>query len=237
MNKRTKIIAAAAGAVVILVFVILSVSGGAHSRGGSGKTYTVTFYSMDGTVLSSDTVQRGGIAVPPEIPLMPYGQLFLKWDADFSNVKSDLEIHPVCEEFLGKKNVLAVSGAYGCQGEDIRVPLILAGDVELIGLDAKVSFDPQKVELVAVVDEDGDVMYNETQSGEVHFNYVSSSNTTTDVDILTLRFRVLAESGEMPLNLQVESAYRGIAEDELEKTDVTCINSVVYMLAGRKAEA
>lgn len=59
--------------------------------------FTVTFQDKDGNPLSTQQVQYGTAAVAPEAPEVE-GYEFTGWDTDFSNVKSDLLIHPIYQE-------------------------------------------------------------------------------------------------------------------------------------------
>lgn len=53
--------------------------------------YKVIFYDYDYTVLKSDSVLYGNNAIPPKDPIR-HGYIFIGWDKDYSNVKSDLNI-------------------------------------------------------------------------------------------------------------------------------------------------
>ena len=58
-------------------------------------TYTVIFYKADNvTALSTQTVEYGKSATAPT-PEAVIGKDFVKWDKEYSNVKSNLEIYPV----------------------------------------------------------------------------------------------------------------------------------------------
>ena len=58
-------------------------------------TYTVIFYKADNeTALSTQTVEYGKAAIAPT-PQSVIGKDFEKWDKDYSNVKSDLDVYPV----------------------------------------------------------------------------------------------------------------------------------------------
>ena len=60
-------------------------------------TYTVTFYDMEGNVLDVQEVAEGEDAVAPEAPEVE-GYTFVGWDADYTNVTSDLDIYPIYEQ-------------------------------------------------------------------------------------------------------------------------------------------
>ncbi|MBO4563478.1 MAG: dockerin type I repeat-containing protein [Clostridia bacterium] len=60
--------------------------------------HTVTFYDIDGNVISTQQVQDGGAATAPSIPETVNNAngtyIFYGWDVDFSNVTGDIDVHP-----------------------------------------------------------------------------------------------------------------------------------------------
>lgn len=200
---------------------------------GETATYTVTFYSNDGTVLKIDSVKENSFATPPVNPVMTYGMVFKSWDTDFSKVTKDLEIHPVCEETKGKPNVLAVQSRYSKKDGTVVVPIQLCGNVCVSGLDITVRYDKELLKL-EVVTEDKDVVFNDATPGIIGLNYVSTQNTVADVDICNLEFCVNAEEGEIPITIEINGIYA--FEDE-DKTDVlyvpesTVIDGKVFVVS------
>lgn len=64
------------------------------ASGGNTVTYTVTFIA-DGKDYPV-TVKAGESAVPPEVPYLDiFGQKFIGWNVDFSNVNSDLTVYAI----------------------------------------------------------------------------------------------------------------------------------------------
>jgi uncharacterized repeat protein (TIGR02543 family) len=59
--------------------------------------FTVTFYSWDGTVITTQTVEQGKSATAPQAPQRD-GYTFVGWDKDFTNVQSDLKVIAVYEK-------------------------------------------------------------------------------------------------------------------------------------------
>ncbi len=53
--------------------------------------FTVTFYSWDGTVITTQTVEQGKSATAPQAPQRD-GYTFVGWDKAFTNVQSDLSV-------------------------------------------------------------------------------------------------------------------------------------------------
>ena len=173
----------------------------------AGPTHTVTFFSDDGTILKIQRVLDGETAEPPVEPQMSYGSIFSHWEENYSQVHDDLEVHPSCKSFLGHTNVLALTGASGRTGEDCFVSLLLCGDVQVSGLDLAVNYDPEALQLQSLYNEDGGVVYNDEIPGQILINYVSARNTVGDVDLCSFKFRMLADSGETPLSIQLNSIY------------------------------
>lgn len=199
-----------------------------------GERYTVTFYSDSGTVLKIDEAAENTAAQPPAEPQMTYGMIFREWDTDFTAVTEDLEVRPVCEEVGGRPNVFAVSGAYGSQGSTVMVPVVLCGDVCTAGFDATITYDSRMLELTSLT-EDGAVVCNDETPGQLRLNYVSIENTTSDVDVVRLMFRVKAESGTVPVQVTVNEIYAcddtvDSENDSLSARESCVINGQVFVI-------
>ena len=59
-------------------------------------TYTVNFYDAEGDLIESQTIEFGQGATPPDAPYKA-GFVFSGWDAAFSNVSSNIDVHAVYE--------------------------------------------------------------------------------------------------------------------------------------------
>ena len=59
-------------------------------------TYTVNFYDADGVLIESQTIEFGQGATPPDAPYK-VGFVFSGWDAAFSNVTGNINVHAVYE--------------------------------------------------------------------------------------------------------------------------------------------
>lgn len=59
--------------------------------------YTVKFFNWEGDVISTQIVEEGNYATLPENPVKE-GYVFKGWDTSITNIKQDLEIHPVFEK-------------------------------------------------------------------------------------------------------------------------------------------
>ena len=80
--------------------------------------YEVVFLDYDGTEIDSQFVPAGHAAVAPAAPSRP-GYTFVGWDADFSAVNDDMEVHALYE--LGQDMRFAVSFVEGVNGSEVLV--------------------------------------------------------------------------------------------------------------------
>lgn len=196
----------------------------------TGPTYTVTFYSDDGSILWIDTVPENGTATPPVEPEMTYGNVFTKWNGSFTSVTEDLEIQPECLSLTGKKNAFVLPGAYGKTGDYVILPFKLSGDVCLCGFDLTVTYDPEKLQLESVFNEDGAIIYNDETPGVIRMNFVSIKDVEADVDICSFKFKVLAESYcEIPVTAKMTSIYAGNDDDSMYVPEYELIPANVYV--------
>lgn len=78
------------------------------------NNYTVKFYNASGSVISTQSVKAGGSAKAPSAPAKAkdneYIYTFDKWDTDFTNVKSNLDVHPTYTSTLREYTVKLLYG-------------------------------------------------------------------------------------------------------------------------------
>ena len=189
--------------------------------------HLVSFYSADDSLIETQQVGDGEDAISPADPIMPPGYILTGWDRSLTNITEDTAIHAVCVETTGKKNVLALSGTAGTNGSEVIVPLVLTGDVSIAGFDLTLTYDPKKLELKGITDDDGALIYNDEEPGKVRMNYVSVENTTGEVDLCRLHFTLLTDEGELPVKLDMSSAYVLVDDEKMEKAEFTLIDAVV----------
>ena len=203
--------------IIILLLVLLS-----------NKSYNVKFYSDNKELLKIDTVKSGESANPPVEPELSYGSIFQKWDIDFSTVTKDMEINPEFESVNGKENVFALTGAYGKKDGTAITSLTLCGDVMLSGFDITLEYDEDELLLDSVFSNDENVIYNEKKPGKINLNYVSTENTTADVDICSFKFKITGNQKAIPLTIKVNKVYANKGND-LISPSYTVVDSNVYV--------
>ena len=111
---------------------------------GAADIYTVNFYGFGGELLSSQHVTAGGAATAPDVEPVVNDSVgphrFYGWDADFSEVNSDLDVHAEYV-LVGDVNLdgqVAADDAllalrYSMQIETLPAKNIFAGDVNQSG--------------------------------------------------------------------------------------------------------
>lgn len=117
------------------------------------NTYTVTFLDMEENVLGTQTVPFLGSAIPPAVPDVA-GYTFTGWDADYSAVYEDLDVHAL---YVEKSSVTDIALS--------ATELLLDNGVTSAKLTATVSLASGAVndhviwqsedEAIATVDDDG----------------------------------------------------------------------------------
>ncbi len=55
------------------------------------KVYTVRFLDLDNNVLKTETIEEGGSATPPNVPLVN-GYLFTSWNTDYGNITANTDV-------------------------------------------------------------------------------------------------------------------------------------------------
>ena len=219
-NKRWVIAGLAVIICLIVIFLLIP-----HPK----SEYEVRFYSDDNSLFLIETVKANTAANPPNQPEISYGNIFVKWDTDFSNVNSDLNIHPVCKSFKGKSNTFAIDSAYCQKDETAILPLSLCGDVKLSGFDITVEYDKESLKLEKVISDDDSVLYNDEKPGKIKINYVSVKNTEADVDVCQFKFKVLTKKAENPVSIKVNKVYAWDKKEKLYVPKHNIIDSTIYV--------
>lgn len=227
INKRSAIIIAIVSVALIAILVLLIRLLFLKSE------YEVSFYSDTGNLLAVEKVNRNGTPTPPINPQVKYGEIFQKWNVDFTTVKKNLKVYPESINITGKANVFALPGAYGKHGETVILPLTLCGEVCLSGFDISINYDSGVLEFVSVFNEDGAVICNTEKEGVVRINYTSIENTVADVDICSLKFQIKGEVDKTDLNISVNSVCANNDDETFYTPKINLIDAVVYVLPNR----
>ena len=187
------------------------------------RSFTVTFFDVDGSVCKVQQVNKGKAATAPTIEKTG----FLGWSGNYINVQQDETVTAV---YADCKNVFHIASTQGKQGDTVSVLVRLDGNVELCGLDMILTYDPA-LELVSINDElDMDVVVNSnTQERIVRFNFSSAMNKKRTMDIMELTFRITGTDSDA-CGVQLSSnTIKTLVDNRVEDTDYTILNGVVYI--------
>ena len=83
------------------------------------NTYTVRFYDREDNVISTQTVEWNEAAKEPELETWE-GHLFTGWSAEFSHVKSDLDIKPIYDVNTYKVTFIGFDGETALKTENVE---------------------------------------------------------------------------------------------------------------------
>jgi hypothetical protein len=118
-------------------------------------TFNVTFVDWDGTVLKTETVERGSDATAPDNPVRD-GHTFTGWDVSFTNITGDLIVtakwEPIAEAPITSLKIDSVSMVSASRNSTLAFCVILNEGASDVGVVWSVS-DPS----VATANADGTV--------------------------------------------------------------------------------
>ena len=220
-HKKAVLISSVSLVCVLIVLCLIIFS--------NSTVHTVTFFSDDNSILKVDKVKENDAAEPPVVPELTYGNVFTKWNKDFSRVTSDLDIYPEYESVQGKPNTFVMQGVYGKTSESVTVPLMLCGDVKLSGFDAVIEYDPEQLTLESVYNIDGDVICNDKTPGKLKINFVSANNATADVDICSIKMIPQDGFDQADIKITVNSIYAVDKNGKLYVPEYNTVDASVFI--------
>ena len=212
--KRKIIIIAVCVAFVIAVSVVALVfilkdspepNGGTSNNNGETTpptdttepkpNYTVTFLNDDKSIFKQVTVVSGEAPTSPGTPTMLQGFVFDGWDADLSSVTKDMTVLPLREEIADERNVISISNGYGITGDTVTLPLSLCGKVDICCFELKITYDKSALQFVEFSNEDAGITANcDAENGIIYLNYISTDNTTGQVDLCDISFKLIGNT-------------------------------------------
>ncbi|MGN1443103.1 MAG: cohesin domain-containing protein [Acutalibacteraceae bacterium] len=194
-------------------------------------TFTVTFKDYDGTVLKTETVEKGKSAVAPELPERD-GYIFAKWDTDYENVRVDIVVTAVYKKIT--EPTLIVKNVQGKPGDKVSVAVSVMNNPGLLGLMLNVVYDDSVLKLTKV--ESGSAMDGYTftspknlKSGcNALWNINDVPSKLSDGEVMILHFEIpkKAKSGTYTIHL---SSYDGAFDEEYNPVAFDIIDGAVII--------
>ena len=194
--------------------------------------YTVTFLNDDKSIFKQVTVVSGEAPVSPGVPTMLQGYLFDGWDADLSSITKDMTVLPLSEKISNDKTVIALSDGYGVTGNSVSVPITLCGKVNVCCFEIKITYDKSLLQFIEFSNEDSGITVNcDSENGIIYLNYISTQNTTGQVDLCDATFKLIATNDvQIPLNITVDIAVKITENDSYEKVDCDVRNGEIDLI-------
>ena len=232
MNKKRIIIIIVA--IVVVLVAAIAVLIGLNPGKEEEKKHKVIFLNPDGTIFETEECPTDSWPPSPGIPPVPEGNIFGGWNTEGFSNESDVTVRPILIPVPQDANVVALSYGYGLSGDEISLPLILGGKVELCCFEAEITYDPEVLEFVGFSQEDGAFVGNcIEEEGKILVNYISSNNTTGSVDLSNIDFKIKDTSKEVTnLSVAVKTAAKALEGEKLEV--VTCKTIDAEVKIGRR---
>ena len=198
------------------------------------QVYTVTFLNDDKSIFKEVSVISGEAPVSPGIPSMMQGYIFDGWNTDISSVTNDMVVFPLREKVSNEKTVIAISDGYAVLGDCISLPISLCGKVDVCCFEVRITYDKALLSFEKSINEDACAMVNcDSENGVVYFNYVSTQNTTGQVDLCDVVFRVIgSNASHAELTIKVDVAVKVTDADDFENIECDVRNGNV-LIVGR----
>ena len=194
--------------------------------------YTVTFLNDDKSIFKQVTVVSGEAPTSPGTPTMLQGYVFNGWDANLTSITKDMTVLPLREKLSDEKTVIAISDGYGVTSDSVSVPITLCGKVEVCCFEIKITYDKTLLQFVEFSNEDTGITVNcDSENGIIYLNYISTQNTTGQVDLCDVTFKLIGISNvQTALNITVDLAVKVTDTDGYENVDCDVRNGTIDLI-------
>ena len=194
--------------------------------------YTVTFLNDDKSIFKQVTVVSGEAPTSPGTPTMLQGYVFNGWDADLTSITKDMTVLPLREKLSDEKTVITISDGYGVTGDSVPVPIALCGKVDICCFEIKITYDKTLLQFVEFSNEDAGITVNcDSENGIIYLNYISTQNTTGQVDLCDVTFKLIGTSNvQTSLNITVDLAVKVTDTDGYENVDCDVRNGTIDLI-------
>ena len=163
---------------------------------------------------------------------MLQGYVFNGWDADLTSIAKDMTVLPLREKLSDEKTVIALSDGYGVTGDSVSVPITLCGKVEVCCFEIKITYDKTLLQFIEFSNEDAGITVNcDSENGIIYLNYISTQNTTGQVDLCDVTFKLIGTSNvQTSLNISVDLAVKVTDADGYENVDCDVRNGTIDLI-------
>lgn len=184
---------------------------GANIHFAKVESFTVTFVDYNGTVIDTQSVEKGKAATAPSDPQRA-GYTFVGWDKAFDNITSDITVTAKYEEntVTYTEPTFVVDNVTASAGETVEVTVNVAENPGILGMVISVEYDESVLTLTSSAN--GDALSALTfqkpskyESGSNYVWYGSETGEVTDGSVLKLTFTVAENAyGTYPITVMYE---------------------------------
>lgn len=222
----------AAGVLVSLGVLAFSHFGSVNSNTditinteNASKSYTVSFYSSDGSLIEKKEVKHGKGVLPPRID---FHGVFRGWDRQINSVTGDLEVHPIFYP-INEDNLFFFNSAYVLEGEEFELPINLAGNVNVSSGELILEYDSRVLKYKG--NEKSDIYkVRKKKTGKLLIKFESDGVIKEAAELAKLKFKAKEKdvyATEMVLSSKNIVVVSG---DEKTPADNSTINNKIYFM-------
>ena len=187
----------------------------------------VYFLTDEGVPILIQECQKGQTLIPPAPP-QRIGYVFTGWSGNYSNITQNTEIIANYMDVSKITNAIGSDTVYALASDEFEVTVGIYGEVNFCGLDMDIEYDSSLLLYIEAVEVDDFVILNDTTSGVIHTNYVSTNNTSGEVSFVTLKFKVkTTDRLETALQFKVNSIYSLDDNDTLTRVEYQILQNKI----------
>ena len=151
------------------------------------QQFTVIFKDFDGSVLKTQTIDKGSSATPPAIPARD-GYEFDSWSGTYTNVTANQIVTATYTQLVNTRNLLKMTYVDNQDGTLTLTVAVTGNVVNLAGIEGYVSFDTSKLAFSSrskLSSLSGSVNYDSSDSN-VYFSLADSENLTESEELFSI---------------------------------------------------
>lgn len=193
------------------------------------EKFIVRFIADNGIPISIKECTEGETLTPPTPPKR-IGYVFVGWNGDYTNITQNTDIVANYTDISKIANAISADTVYISGDSKFEVLVAIYGNVSFCGLDMDITYDINLLDYIDSTNVDDCVIFNNEVPGIIHMNYVSTNNTTGEVDFMTLRFKSKTSAkNETDLQINIHSMYSIEDNDIFEQSEYQVLQNKIII--------
>ena len=201
----------------------------------SSKKYTVNFYDYDGTLVKSQQVVEGKMAIAPENPTRE-GYEFCGWDHPLTSIQSDLDVTAQYQPIASVPQIRVNDTVVFSHNGTCTVAISIRNNPGILGMTLQLDYDSSALSLTNAQIGEALNMLSFTKPGKMNSpcKFVWDGIELNDSDIydgtvLSLTFEINeGATGEHPISLSYESG--DIIGKDLSPLNVELVSGSIIII-------